>query len=395
MSADPVSRVHYEDGQCLYLRDFASEQTYHVAMRRRHNTTGHTWGVVYGLTLSVEGAKVSVLPGYAVDGFGRELVLRESLPLDQRTITIDGQHSSDVWLYYSRTLNNKGVSPDQSCQSWDEQPQVLVTPAEPGDPDPDHPQDVSDCDLQFDPAIRVPPEKTQWPVFLARVTPDPWDKKNKFTVDARKVRYAGVRAATVEHPDGQSKLTLGHGTLESPHFAVGITGAPEPSLKVIGDDLFIVGELHVTERLDVVRGAVTFPHPIEVDEPRPWQMYCYQQSNGNYRDLRVELPAEKDKKAEFVIGAWSSEEKKFQPCLTVSADRTVTVEGTLVVRGRLEGYAGGGNLSEDENLPPAMAATLATDPDLLQSMATCLVTHYRETAQILADVLAVLLVGGS
>ncbi len=77
--AEEIERVNYYQLEYLGAEDFKAEQAYHRDMRRRHNVGHHTWGIVAGLEL-VEKAKPSgagydvfVQPGFAIDGFGREI----------------------------------------------------------------------------------------------------------------------------------------------------------------------------------------------------------------------------------------------------------------------------------------------------------------------------------
>ena len=74
--ADEIKRLHYYNQQFLRAPDFTKEQEYHMNMRRRHNSRLHGWGIVEGL----QGARkndheVTVAPGMAIDGDGREIVL--------------------------------------------------------------------------------------------------------------------------------------------------------------------------------------------------------------------------------------------------------------------------------------------------------------------------------
>ena len=58
MDADRIVRVRYFDRQFLRPQDFTDEQTYHVAMRRRHNIAGHSWGILHGLALTATAARL-------------------------------------------------------------------------------------------------------------------------------------------------------------------------------------------------------------------------------------------------------------------------------------------------------------------------------------------------
>jgi hypothetical protein len=75
--ADPVTRMNYFDHQFLRAEDFTLEQQYQNRMRRLHNNTLHTWGIVTGLEVDfASGAtSVSVAKGVAIDSLGQEMVL--------------------------------------------------------------------------------------------------------------------------------------------------------------------------------------------------------------------------------------------------------------------------------------------------------------------------------
>ncbi len=75
--ADPVTRMNYFDHQFLRAEDFTLEQQYQNRMRRLHNSTLHTWGIVTGLEVDfASGAtSVTVAKGVAIDSLGQEMVL--------------------------------------------------------------------------------------------------------------------------------------------------------------------------------------------------------------------------------------------------------------------------------------------------------------------------------
>src|SRR5713101_5995591 len=101
-----IARVRYFDRQFLRVEDFADEQAYHVAMRRRHNIAHHSWGIVSGLTLLAQENSLYVQPGFAIDGYGREIILSQRQPLP--VAEFDRQRSSvlDVWILYGRQETN-------------------------------------------------------------------------------------------------------------------------------------------------------------------------------------------------------------------------------------------------------------------------------------------------
>lgn len=77
------SRPSYFRGQLLDETDFRDEQNYHRDALRLHHTRFHSWGVVDGLSVSLQpNNKVAVAAGLAVDTLGREIGLEESTLVD-------------------------------------------------------------------------------------------------------------------------------------------------------------------------------------------------------------------------------------------------------------------------------------------------------------------------
>lgn len=80
-------RLNFFTGLFTTADDWRREQAYHLHKHRLHNRGFHTPGVVLGegenlaVTVTDEG-KVLVLPGYAIDGRGRDLYLAEPIALD-------------------------------------------------------------------------------------------------------------------------------------------------------------------------------------------------------------------------------------------------------------------------------------------------------------------------
>src|SRR5262245_264400 len=74
----------------MYLgaQDFVAEQDYDMDLRRRLCLGQHAWGIFEGLQLMEQPdpgtgrTNVFILPGFAIDGFGRPLLAFASMPLD-------------------------------------------------------------------------------------------------------------------------------------------------------------------------------------------------------------------------------------------------------------------------------------------------------------------------
>ena len=75
LPSNPFVALHPHYGMLLGVADFQADQAYHRGKMRLHNAWAHGWGVLWGLGVSVDTVKgeVSVAPGLALDGRGREL----------------------------------------------------------------------------------------------------------------------------------------------------------------------------------------------------------------------------------------------------------------------------------------------------------------------------------
>jgi hypothetical protein len=90
MATEGLERLGYHNGQRLEAADLLLEQHYHIDVRRLLNRGLFTPGVVSGLEVekivrsdgSVEGRKVRVRLGVAIDPLGREIVLREDTEVE-------------------------------------------------------------------------------------------------------------------------------------------------------------------------------------------------------------------------------------------------------------------------------------------------------------------------
>ncbi len=124
-----VKRLHYFDQQFLRERDFTDEQAYHVRMRRQHNRVLHTWGIATGLEVrGLGGAKsVTVEPGTAIDGLGREIVLAA-----ERQVELSGRGAGtfDITVAYHEVATDKTEETGAlGFTRWTEEPELVAFPA--------------------------------------------------------------------------------------------------------------------------------------------------------------------------------------------------------------------------------------------------------------------------
>ena len=104
-----VKRLNYFDHQFLRGPDFSDEQNYHLSMRRLHNGSMHTWGIVQGLQVTLTsggtGTAVTVSSGVALDSAGRELVLASDTNLEL------GGTAAGTTLYITITYDEQQSDP--------------------------------------------------------------------------------------------------------------------------------------------------------------------------------------------------------------------------------------------------------------------------------------------
>lgn len=423
MDADRIVRVRYFDRQFLRPQDFTDEQAYHVAMRRRHNIAGHSWGILHGLMLTADSGPLAVQPGIAVDGYGREVAVIERMTVPPLPpVPITGEVAYDVWLIYDRVGSDTAPSGYAVCGAdatafyrWQEIPRLLVTEADDA-VDADHPPEVPDGDLAFGAERTAPEQDMPWPVLLGRVRRTGLGAG--VTIDGSGRRYAGLVAQSVAHPGGVARIDLGPASpTDVTRFAVraGATGntlfdIADDGTATVHDGLIINGELRIDNGGLSFPAAAT-PPPIG---PRPWQIYGT--ADGNQHELRVELPQGAGNS--LVVGTWSTDQNAFTPCLTISGDNTVTVHGNLTVLGTfsapqtsaqapspqaqglttgalLSGIGGASGVAARLYRPQgtsasatAVATALAADPELMQQVATELRQGFGTAATAMAQHLA-------
>jgi hypothetical protein len=362
-----MARVRYFDRQFLRVEDFADEQAYQVAMRRRHNIAQHSWGIVEGLTITFDDTGLYVQPGYAIDGYGREIVLAQRQGLEPQEFDRQRSETLDVWIVYDRQDSNPAPPGYAGCGQAGQPSRSPETPAiqmEKHDfsyPDPRQPKDVSPGDLSF-PPMRIPPDSPnkQWPVFLGQVTRT--GATPPYIVSPTGRPYAGLVGESLEAPSGETRLQIGQGEQpgDTPGFAVFLPAVEQQkqgaSLQIDNlNQITLRGDTTVTGDVILTSGALEFPVAAPAPPPKaagikmaeeaaaeaqPWKIYVAPNSKGG-TDLRIEMAAETGTPNRVAIGAFSADDKKFSPCLTVDEDCTVTVEKDLRVGGAIRNIDGG------------------------------------------------------
>ncbi len=111
MARNQSERPRYFDGEYLNAGDFGAEQDYHIEMRRRLHRALLLPGIVEGLDLfqDTQGGvtQVSLLPGIAIDAYGREIFVFAPYVLGDADMAANqippSKDTYDVWLRYQRT----------------------------------------------------------------------------------------------------------------------------------------------------------------------------------------------------------------------------------------------------------------------------------------------------
>jgi len=329
------TEVQYYPGQRLTATLFRAEQAYHVTMRQQHNLAGHKPGIALGLELSAG----YVEAGYAIDLYGRELILPARTPFELSTAFDElGTDSLDVSLVYQRTIEPSG---DYAVET----PVIQLDRAQGPGADRGQPN-VTPGYGAFDATGTAPDDNAHpAPVYLGTITRDPAKPGSTPVVSGTGDRpYVGARAAEVFTPSGDARLALGADVA----VYAGRTGSPalrwaqgdsDPDRLEVGGALQLGGDLHLAG------GQLVLPQPVAGGSgPGPgWQLDHVQTTGASgtpVEQLRLVLgdPATAGAATEFVIGSFSN--GQFTPCLTVAADGTVTVHGNLVVQGNFDPEGG-------------------------------------------------------
>jgi hypothetical protein len=366
MSLKAARPVHYFQGQVLGISEFEDEQSYHAEARRRHNITHHDWGIVDGLELRVHDDKVIVEPGLAVDGLGRMVLLsdRRSIDhIDPESMEAFERPQVCCWIEYDRVLTSDDQGRPES--RWDETPRLTLRYQRSDDDDrtpPERPDTTIATTVNSWEPLPLDP-RHRWPIYLGciRIACEPADSasKRRMSADLRSRRFVGLRACRVQSPEGKVVLTLGERHGDSHQFSVGFPGQASASGDTKGaiseEPTFVIEEA-LGVRLDhdaTIQGSVgldsgplVFHGPADVPSEPGWRCYRYTDPDDGSDELRLEIgpgtddfdksasPSSSAKRG-IIFGCTSGDSGKFEPLMSVLADRTVTVHGDLHVTGKV------------------------------------------------------------
>jgi hypothetical protein len=373
MTAVPAMRVNYFDRQFLRLAEFRDEQAYHIALRRRHNLSHHSWGIVTGLAIVKEDTVLVVQPGLAVDGYGRELMLTDRITIERAVFDRYGANRLDVWLEYELGSADANAPPD-ACDPLAsghryraiETSHVVFERAAAADVDARSPR-VVPADVVGASLPDTPDDpKVRWPVYLGRVSMKLGATGvAELRVEQSALAYIGLNAELMDHPANAARIELGHRSVphaaadrreiagvdwtyegeEQRAFAVFVPSenhdvALKPTISVTAGSTQIRGTTEVHG--DVVLDGTTLVFPDGVPEARvkaDEAAAIYRASNGA-DELRIDFGDTANAARKLVIGV--TKDGKFQSVLEIvmptgGTAPQVTITGDLHVQGTFSG----------------------------------------------------------
>ncbi len=126
----PDKRVRYGLGMLLGVADFEQEQAWFLAQDRDHVRALHGCGVVCGLGVTLDGVKLKVAAGLAVDGLGRSICVAGeqcadlnawlAVPANRTAIGAAGAKTLHVVLRYCECATDLQPVPGQPCRTAEE-----------------------------------------------------------------------------------------------------------------------------------------------------------------------------------------------------------------------------------------------------------------------------------
>ncbi|WP_156935954.1 hypothetical protein [Mesorhizobium sp. LSJC269B00] len=356
------------EGSLLTSADLNTAQLYQIELGRRHRAGAHLAGVVDGLEIEKASTGLVLNAGYAVDEFGRDLVLAGPVQLDPfmagARLDNPGADTFEVLLNYGqRPLSfGKGIDPSR----LDETPQVEVR-ARIGAPD---------ARLQFGVFQAAPDDPSvRRPVRIGVLRADP-DKAGEWITlrDADSRLEAGlVAAAIVPDRNDTSYITLADGEFAVVLKSAVAAGAPQQAVGNAPDDIAGSKRLTVTNSGASFQGLLVVDGDVEVGSqlllPTSGPAPAMADGCGLFRigdsqappdthEMRLVLPAN----GALSIGAWNQQSGKFEALLTIdAATRGVTIAGDLIIEGAFVepvGQAKAGQETANAAQPPGEETTM-------------------------------------
>jgi hypothetical protein len=195
------SRVFFRERQLLRAADLQTEQQYLLGLAGRHHVAPHVWGIVRGLSMSLQGDVATVRPGLAIDGYGRELAIFQPVQLD-----FSSQSSTQyVYVYYCERL--KGACGAAPNPRFLDSAEVQVTAT-------NWPIPSNDPDLTLARAAGTSAGAAPWPVLLGIIKAR---KNNIFHVQYSHCIYTRLHASLICSPAGGTVVRVGAENLADPY----------------------------------------------------------------------------------------------------------------------------------------------------------------------------------
>lgn len=345
--SEEIERVNYYQLEYLGAEDFKAEQAYHRDMRRRHNVAHHLIGIVTGLEIlevpkpSGTGYDVYVQPGFAIDGFGREIVVTAPHKLDAtdfRSFKDPGTHK--VFIAYREQLDTPPDSGYASCDEDDQNKRVredfriVIDPAPPPHPpivvggknavvksDPASPTaPVVIPDDESVPYQDFPDDRQRWLVRLGSATWIPstgiFDATPLTTLVDGRV-YTGIVAENVVSPAAELMLRprdFTAGKEDDADFAE-VQGRLQVDGRIVAKkDIFIHGGKLSLQRKEGDDDSV----PFTLQRKPPAGLIGY--------DLRADIGPAGSLKQRLSVGTDSDDPAKAKTILAVRADDNVDID---------------------------------------------------------------------
>jgi hypothetical protein len=376
------SRVHYFSKQYLRRQDFADEQSYQIALRRRHNISHHIWGIVLGLDIAIEEGALVIRPGVAIDGYGRELFLTTKFTISSDTFSNLGSNRLDVWLNYDSVANSPAPAGYLGCDPanpdtyyrTNEQPRVSLERAPVSRVKARQPKAVPRALTTAQVQLQTPDDPlVLWPIYLGRVTYQP--DQDQYSIDATDRPYSGVAAEVIEHPANAARIEIGRISTTEEQRTIGsvtftyksVSGAKntrafavfvppndldpqstniqlQPRFEIDSNgENYLRGSSTVYGNVQLNGGAVQFKNPSTVDPAVARKNpSIYRVVDGSDDQLRIDLGSGSNNC--FVVGL-TNDDGTFRPSLrleynapdaTSDPQAVVTVYGDLVLNGLVQ-----------------------------------------------------------
>jgi hypothetical protein len=344
MAFNSVERLNYYQRQHLGAQDFIDAQNYQRDMRRRHNLGPHLWGIVVGLELverEVEGGgderEVIILPGVAVDGYGREIIVFRPIALDPALfLRFGATNHYSVWIGYEEESANQDNSAfnceDNAFNRTVESFRIYI---EPDDPQPTQvvvdgdETDASNADLRIPSDLSVPYQELPegdldfWLIPLGGVR---WDGSQFIEAAAGRLtlgrQYAGLVGADLFAP--AATLTIRDRYTASPlvDTDAGVAVELEGSLQV-ERDITAKDDIHVDG------GMIDF----RLEDGSEEGLFHIQRITSETvpgSDLQVKIGDASDGENRFTIVSENEDER-----LTVADDGATNINGNTTIDGDL------------------------------------------------------------